>query len=69
MLIIIYTTLKKYYQVTNKQAIYKEFSLDFFRQLPIPGAHLIVLMYQWYHAGCPGNICFARVIYAKVICR
>ena len=46
-----------YFQkVTNKQASYAEFSLDFFRQLPIPGAHLIVLMYQWYHAGCPGIV-------------
>jgi len=36
------------------QATYSQLSLDFFRQLPIPGAHLIVEMYEWYHQGCPG---------------
>lgn len=37
-----------------EQATYSQLSLDFFRQLPIPGAHLIVEMYEYYHAGCPG---------------
>ncbi|CEM35089.1 unnamed protein product [Vitrella brassicaformis CCMP3155] len=34
---------------------YREFSLQFFRSLPIPGARLIVGMYEWYHRGCPGH--------------
>lgn len=42
-------------KVTGKEAQYKEMSLDFFRNLPIAAAHLIVKMYLWYHAGCPGE--------------
>lgn len=42
-------------RLTGKQATYEQFSLDFFRRLPIPGAELIVQMYEWYHAGCPGE--------------
>jgi hypothetical protein len=38
-----------------EQATYSQLSLDFFRHLPIPGAHLIVEMYEWYHQGCPGT--------------
>lgn len=37
------------------QATYSQLSLEFFRTLPIPGAELIVQMYEWYHAGCPGK--------------
>mmetsp|Transcript_13972 Transcript_13972/g.23304 ORF Transcript_13972/g.23304 Transcript_13972/m.23304 type:complete len:337 (-) Transcript_13972:559-1569(-) len=42
-------------RLTGKSALYEEFSLDFFRTLPIPGAELIVYMYEWYHRGHPGH--------------
>ncbi|GAB5033289.1 Hypothetical protein NocV09_01300300 [Nannochloropsis oceanica] len=42
-------------RLTGAKATYTQLSLDFFRRLPIPGAELIVQMYEWYHAGCPGE--------------
>ena len=55
--------VESFQRVTKKQANYKEMSLDFFRQLPIAGTELIVRMYLWYHAGCPGKSVCVFVVY------
>lgn len=47
------------------QATYAQLSLDFFRQLPIPGADLIVEMYEFYHAGCPGTCVLGICVYVR----